>query len=179
MLQVLGEIGDRTALPVLRASLADGNVEVQTAAIRALSAWPTAEPLPDLQEVAQVSGNTVHQVLALRGYVHLLGLESDRSDEEATGLYREALALASNDGEKRMVLAGLANMQAVGALELAADYLDDSALQQEAEVAVARIAQGTYEDHPDRTRDALEKLVRVTQNEQRRNRVQGFLDDLD
>ncbi|MCH7520571.1 MAG: ThuA domain-containing protein [Candidatus Marinimicrobia bacterium] len=179
LLQVLGEIGDRSALPVLRASLADGNVEVQTAAIRALSVWPTTEPLPDLREIAKASGHTVHQVLALRGYVHLLSLESERSDEEAVGLYREALALAPNDSERRMVLSGLANRQAIGALELAVEYLDDGTLQQEAEVAVARIARGTYEDHPARTRDGLGKLVRVTQNEQLRNRMQDFLDSMD
>ena len=179
LLQVLGEIGDRSALPVLRASLADGNVEVQTAAIRALSVWPTTEPLPDLREIAKASGHTVHQVLALRGYVHLLSLESERSDEEAVGLYREALALAPNDSERRMVLSGLANRQAIGALELAVEYLDDGTLQQEAEVAVARIARGTYEDHPARTRDGLNKLIRVTQNEQLRNRMQDFLDSMD
>ncbi|UCD57534.1 MAG: HEAT repeat domain-containing protein, partial [Candidatus Hydrogenedentota bacterium] len=41
LLNVLGRIGDNSALPVLTAALKDEKVEVQTAAIRALADWPT------------------------------------------------------------------------------------------------------------------------------------------
>lgn len=179
LLQVLGEIGDPSALPVLRESLAGDNVEVQTAAVRALSAWPTTEPLPELLAIAETSEHPVQQVLALRGYVRLVGLENDRPDDETVELYRGAMTLAPNASEKKLVLAGLARLRAIEALELTAEYLEDADLQQEAEVAGARIGRSTYEDHPEQTRNVLEKLVQLTQNDQLRDRVQGFLDDRD
>jgi HEAT repeat protein len=78
LLEVAGRIGDTNALPVLRNELKSENPEIQKAAIYALSAWPDASPIHDLLHVAKTSPNEIHRILALRGYIDLVKIKSDR-----------------------------------------------------------------------------------------------------
>jgi hypothetical protein len=126
LLSVLGKIGDPAAMPVLREAIGDKEDKVKDAAVRALSDWPTAAPAADLLKVAQTSDNQVHRILALRGYVRLVGLESNRPAEETIKMYKEAMTLATNADEKRMVLSGVADAKSFDALQMAASCLDGS-----------------------------------------------------
>ena len=170
LLSVLGKIGDSSALPCLREALDSSSAEIQSgrspgldqtrlrrAAIRALADWPTPEPAPDLLKVAESSDNRLHRILALRGAVRLLGLESRptagpirsgasprRPAKETIKMYGTAMSLAPDAGEKKRVLSGLANTKSLDALLMAADYLRDETLFREAEFAVVKIAEGIY-----------------------------------
>ena len=102
----------------MRAALANREPEIQDAAIRALSDWPTAEPVPDLVKVAQTTTNKVHKVLALRGFVRLLGSRQQTGPPKQTiDLYKKAMDLAGDATEKKRVLSGLAAHQVPGGLE--------------------------------------------------------------
>jgi HEAT repeat protein len=172
LLRVLGKIGDNSALAVLRGGLKDKSAAVKDACIRALAEWPTAEPASDLLKVVQATDNTLHHVLALRGYVRLIGLDSNREAEETIGMYRQAMILASNISEKKMVLSGLATIKSLSALKIAALYLDDKALQQEAEVAVVKIAEATGVSYPAESKAALEKIIQISKNDFLRKKAQ-------
>ena len=180
LLSVLGRIGDDSALPVLGAALSSDNAKEQDAAIRALSDWPNSKPLNDLLKIAKTSQNEIHRILALRGFVRLLGLESDGSTElaevrpakETIKLYQQAMDLAPSVPEKRMVLSGLANVKSLDALLMAASYLKDETLLQEAEVAVVKIAEGTFESHPQQTKDILNKIIQATKNDSLRQQAE-------
>ncbi|HSW01698.1 MAG TPA: HEAT repeat domain-containing protein [Sedimentisphaerales bacterium] len=175
LLRVLGRIGDSSALPTLRAALGNREPEIQDATIRALSDWPTSEPVPDLLKVAQTAENARYKVLALRGLVRLLGLESGRSAEETIDLYKKAMDLAGDAQEKKRVLSGLASARSVAALNMVAAYLDDLALYQEAESAVVQIAQGTYGADPQRTKEVLAKVIQVTKQDAVRQQAQNLI----
>lgn len=180
LLSVLGKIGGNNALPVLTAAIKDKNVEVQTAAIRALAAdWPTPEPVVDLLKIAESSDNRVHRILALRGFVRLLGLESERPAKETIAMYKKAMSLAPDAGEKTKVLSGLANTKSLGALQMAADYLDDEALFREAEFAAAKIAGGIYADFPKQTKDVLKKIIQTTKNDSLRQQAQEVINNIE
>ncbi|MHC4580014.1 MAG: HEAT repeat domain-containing protein [Planctomycetota bacterium] len=179
LLGVLGKIGDNNALPVLVASLKDKNAEIQTAAIRSLAEWPTAEPLPDLLNVAENSQNKLHRILALRGFVRLLALESKRPAEKTLELYKKAMSLAPDVSEKRRVLSGLANARSRGALEMATAYLEDKSLSREAEYAVVKIAEGIAADFPELARDTLKKTIERTKNDTLRHQAQEILDKME
>ena len=172
LLRVLGKIGDDSALAVLRAGLKDKNAAVKDACIRALAEWPTAVAAGDLLKVVQETDNKLHHVLALRGYVRLIGLESNRPAEETIGMYKQAMSLASDTSEKKMVLSGLANIKSLAALEIAVSYLQDKALQQEAEVAVVKIAEATIESNPAESKAALQKVIEVSKNDFLRKKAQ-------
>lgn len=179
LLRVLGRIGDSSSLPALRAALTNREPEIQDAAIRALSDWPTPEPVPDLLRVAQTAENKVHKVLALRGFVRLLGLDSSRSPEETIDLYKKAMDLAGDAAEKKRVLSGLAATKSLAALNLAAAYLDDLTLHLEAESAAVQIAQATSASYPQRTKEVLQKVIESTKNDAIRDRAKQVIGKAD
>ncbi|MBP7050401.1 MAG: HEAT repeat domain-containing protein [Phycisphaerae bacterium] len=175
LLRVLGRIGDSSALPTLRTALTAREAEIQDAAIRALSDWPTAEPVPDLLKVAQTAENAKYKVLALRGFVRLLGLASDRSAEETIDLYKKAMELAVDAQEKKRVLSGLASAKSLAALNMAAQYLDDLPLHLEAESATVQIAQSVYGADPARTKEVLAKVIAATKQDAVRQQAQEVI----
>jgi len=179
LLRALGRIGDNSSLATLQAALTHREPEVQDAAIRALSDWPTPEPVPDLVKVAQTSENKVHKVLALRGFVRLLSLDSARPAEETIELYKKAMDLAGDAAEKKRVLASLAAAKSPAALSMAAQYLDDLTLYLEAESAVVQIAQATAGSDPQRTKQVLQTLIQHTKNVTLRERAQQILAQVD
>ena len=179
LLGVLGKIGDNEALPVLTAAIGQKNPDIQTAAIRSLAEWPTPEPLTDLQKLAEDSENKLHRILALRGFVRLLALESKRPDEETIEMYKKAMSLAPNAGEKRKVLSGLAGIKSRCALDMATAYLEDTSLYREAEFAVVKIAEGIGGDFPEVAKDTLKKIIKKTKNDTLRDQAQGVLDKME
>lgn len=178
LLRVLGNIGDSNGLPVLQKALKDKNEDIQKASIQALSDWPTPEPLEDLLVVAKSSKNEVHQVLALRGHIRLLGLPSERTNDETIQLYKTAMKLAQNAGEKRMVLSGISNIRTVNALNSVANFLTDTELKNEAEVAVVRIARHTRGNFPQETKAVLLKVV-DSKNSEVSNDARRFLKEIE
>jgi HEAT repeat protein len=178
LLRVLGRIGDSSSLPTLRTALGSREAETQDAALRALSDWPTAEPMPDLLKVAQTSTNQVHKVLALRGFVRLLGLESNRPAEQTIDLYKKAMDLAGDATEKRRVLAGLVGTKSLAALNMAAGYLDDVALHLEAESAAVRIAPAVVAANPQRVKEVLQKVIQGTKNDTIREQAQQIVSQI-
>ena len=179
MLQVLGKIGSKPALPTLRDALKDDDAEIKSAAIRALSDWPTTDPMFDLLEIAQTSENKIHQVLATRGFIQLIKVGSSRPENETLYWYKQAMKLASDPGEKKRVLSGLGNLSSLEALELAAEYLTDKALQAEAEAAVVEIADDTRKAYPEESKKALEHVLTITKNDSHREEAEKVLERID
>jgi len=153
--------------------------DLQAAAIRALSIWPTPAPLPDLLKSAQQSKSPLHRILALRGLVRLLGLPSDRPAEQTIAMYRQAMSLAPNAMEKRRVLSGLSATKSIEALEMAADYLDDKDLVMEAEVAVVKIAGSIHKQAPKRSAELLRKVAATTKNQALRAQAQEIIKQIE
>ncbi len=175
LLRVLGRIRGDSALKSLRSALKEPEPEVRATAIRVLSEWSDAKPAPDLLKAAKSADDKIHRTLALRGYIRLIGLGSDRSADESFGMYKKAMELARGPDEKKMVLSGLANVRTLPALEMAGRFLDDMDLQQEAAVAVLRIAEGTKDSHPEQTRGVLEKVLRASQNDSVRKQASKLI----
>lgn len=178
LLRVLGRIGDNSALPVLQASLDSQDGHIRDAAVRALADWPTPEPSDELLEIAQTSNSRVHKVLALRGFVRMLGQRSDLPPQRAIDLYRKAMGLAPNAVEKKRVLSGVSQEKSLAALEMAGGYLRDPALHLEAESAVVHIARSIAERHPQPCLDLLEQVVEGTANETIGRQAQELIEEI-
>jgi len=179
LLNVLGRIGDKSALPVLTAALKDKSVEVQTAAVRALADWPTPEPAAELLKVAESSGNKVHKILALRGFVRLLGLASDRPAGETIELYKKAMSLAPDAVEKKKVLSGLATTKTLAAMQMVAGYLNDKVLSVEAGAAVVNIASGIYAEHPEQAKNMLNQIIKTAKSDSLREQAQELINNFE
>jgi HEAT repeat protein len=178
LLEVLGSIGDPDGLATLQDALDSDNSTIKSAAIRGLSSWPGTEPASDLLDVAKSAESQTHQILALRGYIQLIGKASDRPADETVSMYQQAMDLAENVNEQRMVLSGLSNMEALAALDMAAKYLEDSAIQQEAAAAAVQIAENIHEDYPERTKEVMARVLEVSGSESVMDDAQDVIDDI-
>jgi len=182
LLRALGRIGDETALPILRASVKDKEPHIQVAAIRALASWPSAEPMEDLRDLARGAEEEQYKVLALRGYIKMIG-HAEQAAGQKVQLYSEAMGMAERVDEKRLVLAGLGGVGHVDALRMVEPYLTDSELKNEAAAAAVAIADEMNEadeidDEADRqyVLSVLRKVVEVSENESAVEGVQEVIE---
>jgi HEAT repeat protein/type 1 glutamine amidotransferase len=159
LVAVLGRIGGPEALEAVRGALDDTDAATLDAAVRALADWPTPEPLADLVGVARSSKTPAHRVLALRGFARLAPLAEGREPAELVRLFAEAMKIASSADERKALLAGLGNVPAIEAMRLAAGFLGDAALVDEAGLATAGAASSIVASHPDEVRAAMTKVL--------------------
>jgi HEAT repeat protein len=163
LLMLLGELGDVRALGALKSSLKDPDARIREAAVRGLSRWPSersrGEPMDALLEIVRTSGNKVHQILALRGYINLISTAGGLSVEQKVEACRTAMTLAKELGEKRMVLAKVAEIASIEALGLARSYLGDEQLSAEAAVAMTKVGETIYPKHRKAVRDAMQEVL--------------------
>ncbi|MGA2499486.1 MAG: HEAT repeat domain-containing protein, partial [Tepidisphaeraceae bacterium] len=140
LLRVLRGIGTAAAYEAVLASTKDANASVQDSAIRALCAWPDARAIPSLMDLGKTTQNATHKVLAMRGVLRLLALNSGLPSDDTIATYRELMSLAAQPDEKKQVLAGLTALSHPAALELATQAAADPAVASEASLAAITVA---------------------------------------
>ena len=104
-----------------------------------LANWPDASALEVLRNIIPSTTDATHRKLALRGFIRLVGLPSARPVPATVADYRQALAWATSVDEKKLILAGLAELPHADALTLAEECSRDSALTPEATLAIEKI----------------------------------------
>ncbi|MHC4750561.1 MAG: family 16 glycoside hydrolase [Planctomycetota bacterium] len=139
LLAVLPHIGGQKALQAVRSQLISNDAQVKKAAIRALADWPDPAPLSELIKIAKTDRDSTCQILALRGYIKLLGIPANRGATETVELLTEAMSVAKRADEKKAVLSALAKYPCEQALDLAERAKNTSALTTEAELAITKI----------------------------------------
>ncbi len=175
LLSVLGEVGGPRAVGALRGALGDASPDVQMAALQALAEWPTDEPLADLLKIAKTTADPARRSIALRGYTRMIGANELRPAEQTIALYREASDLTKSPAERKLVVAGLAKVKGLGALQYAAELRKDPEASAEAELAVVEIAKSTLGAYRDETKAILEPLATGAADEEVRKRAAAIL----
>jgi HEAT repeat protein len=180
LLPALAGVGGNRALQAVVGETENADAGVQNAAVRALADWPDVSAAPRLLTIAQTSPNLTHHVLALQGYLRLVG-DAGLPEAETFRMYKDAMAAARRPEEKRLALSGLAaHVRTVESLKFVGVYLDDEALRAEAALAAAAIAcaedRYTRGIQGDEVAAVLEKVLAVPENEAIRERVQECLD---
>ncbi len=164
-IRMMGKIGDPTSLPIVRASLTSEKTDIRESAIRALSDWPDAQVLEDLQAIITSTDNQKHHVIAFRGHVRLISADENLTDQEKSKMFKQSMKLAINTDEKRMVFSGIADVPTLEAFNFVTPYLDDQEVSSEAEIAVIKIARKLDEEHGEMILPILKKVKDQTQNE--------------
>jgi len=144
--RVLGKIGDGSSLLLLREALLDKDPGIIEAAVRALASWPTATARDDVFEIARTSKNEVHKVLALRGFVRMVGLDRYRLPEASVMDLENALQLVSRPEERKLILGVLPDFACPEALKAAAMLLKDNEVKDEAKLALDKIQKKLVKD---------------------------------
>ena len=123
-------------------------------------------------------GNTL-SVLALRGYVRVVGLASKRPAGETVRMLEEGMKAARRPEERRMVLGGLGEVKDVKALEAVAPYLSDEAVSGEACAAAVKIGKEVWEKNKEVTKGAMNKVLEVSKNEGQRRGAKEVLEKIE
>ncbi|MEW6357839.1 MAG: HEAT repeat domain-containing protein [Planctomycetota bacterium] len=161
LLRLLPKAPCARSLDALRSALSDANETIHVTALRALADWPDAGPIAELLAIIQTTANERDKVLALRGYVRMLGLPGDRPVEETLKRYAEAMALAQRPEEKRLVLAGLGDVKDIRALAAVMGYLTDETIQAETALAATKIAEAIQKTHRKEALAAIRKIAEL------------------
>jgi len=161
-LRALGRTGGVNAFNAVSEALKDQEAEIREAAIRALSDWPDAEPVQLTLQLTKDLDDAKLQILALRAYIRLVGLESNRPVQETLRMYAAALETAKRPDEKKLVLGRLGGIREPKSMKMLESYLSDPALTAEAAAAILNIVDAFI---PDRWVDAAPSLKKVLATE--------------
>jgi HEAT repeat protein len=174
VLRTLSQVGGSKALAAVRAAVSDANREIQDAAVRALSNWATAEAAEPLAGIARESSDRKHKILALRGYIRLIGL-AEESPQEKLRRANLAFAMSERDDERRLALGAMGNIGSHEALDRLLVFLDRPAVKNEA--AAAAIANGykLVRTNPAAVAQAMRRVAGAVDNPGLKRRAQELL----
>ncbi len=156
---ILGGIGGKDALKIVSEAYKTGNDQTKQTVVNALSAWPDASAAEALYQIA-LQSKTGYFDQALKGYIQSVSKSGYPADQKLLML-RKAMDIAQTPAQQKQVLAEVENCKTFVALVYAGNYLDNSALQQNAARAVMNIALSNKEWHGDMVRKLLEKTIAV------------------
>lgn len=163
LLTVLAKRGGARALEAVRKCVDGTNPEQKKAAVRAMSAWADTTPLKDLMSVAQNDADASCRILALRGYVRLVG-DSDVSAGEKVKMFESALVAAKQPDAVKQVLSGLSNVKEVAALKVVAAQLDNAAVANEAAASALSISQELVNKKKSKDKAIVEAMNKIEEN---------------
>jgi len=174
LLRTVGRVGGAKALAAVRTATMDAAPNVRETAIRVLADWSDPAAMLQLVTLAKSSQNKTHKILALRGYIRLIGLSTQPADQKLA-LCKDALGLAERDEERKLVLGALGGVPTAEALAIVVPFLDNPATKDEAAAAAVSIGEKTAGSHAPQTAEAMKKALKVTANADLQKRAKEIL----
>ncbi len=173
LLQVCSLFVDPQVRAAIRSALQDPEPRVRDAAVRAACDSRDPEFTADLLAVVRDTQEANYRALAVRGYVRLVTEENGAraAGKSAAEQLKPLLDLATRPEEKRIVLAGLANVPDLAGLKLVEPLLAEASVKEEAAQAILQIAPATAGAHPKETQTALNRVLEATGSAEVRNQA--------
>jgi HEAT repeat protein len=164
LLPVCSGLIDPKARTALRGAVAAPDPQVRAAAIRALCDTSDAALLPDVLHIVREAPEEDLRTLAIRACVRLATQEEaiKLPIQGQIGPLKTILAEPLRPEQKRLVLAGLAEIPDVEALKLAEPMLDETGIQLEAAQATTKIATALPYGQAEAAKAALKKVLAMT-----------------
>ena len=131
--------------------------------VRVLAEWSDTAATADLAALAKSSESKTHKILALRGYIRLIGQSTQPADQKLA-LCKDAMGLADRDEEKKLALGALGGVPSAEALAIVAPFLDNAATKDEAAAAAVAIGEKIADSHAPQTAAAMKKVLKATTN---------------
>jgi HEAT repeat protein len=180
LLPVCGGLIDTKLRAALRAAVVAPEPPVRAAAIRALCDTADAELLPDVLKVACEAPEENLRTLAIRACVRLTTQEDTIKLPVKAQIepLKAILATPVSADQKRLVLAGLAEIPDLEALKLADPMLDEAAIQPEAAKAVTKIASALPHAQGQPAIAALKRVLAATIDADTRKAADTALNDI-
>jgi hypothetical protein len=157
-------------MEAIRAALADADPQLHEAGVRAISNWPDASVADDLLRLAQTAQQENHRLWALRAFIRVAALPDPKGtatpDAQKLARLQQAIALASRDEERGLVLERAAAVRTLATLRFVLPYLDQPPLAEQAAKAVVELAHHRELRDPNKEqfKPALEKVLKISKD---------------
>ena len=139
VLPLLGRLGGAAVLEQVNAGLRNPDAKVRAAAFKALCAWPD-DSVSDMLWSYSGSNNPAVQKQALRAFIRVLTLKSDRDPEKTLSLLKKAFDAARNDEDRNWALTRASEVRILPTVEWLETFLEMPALNQAACASIAKMA---------------------------------------
>jgi len=153
-LPLLGRLGNWKIAEMVLPLLDSDQPDLRRSAIRALCNWPNADYHGVLWNIVQESPASEYVRWALRAYIRVVTLKSDRPESETLAMLQKAMQKANDDADKQWCLSRCSTIRTMESVEWIAGYLDDPVLAQTACAAIAELAHHRFLREPNKERFA-------------------------
>ncbi|MBI9016261.1 MAG: ThuA domain-containing protein [Phycisphaerae bacterium] len=159
IIELAGKLSAANCLEELAEILKSDNPVLKTAVIKALSQWQSDEPIMSLYEIAKNSQVRKDKVLAFRGFVKLIGQNSNRPGEVSAKYCRDGMAIAETATDKRQVIAAIGQCPAWETFTLAYEYIQSADLANDAAAVTVSIGQKVAGYNPSQVREVIQSII--------------------
>jgi HEAT repeat protein len=139
LLETLAAIGGAKALQAIGAAAKSPDANLQDVSTRLLGEWMTTDAAPVLLDLSKTSERYAGR--AIRGYIRIVRqFGTTMTDEQRVEICKNALDVARQPAEKKLVLEVLQRYPSVGMLKLAVKAAQTQAISDDANAAALAIA---------------------------------------
>jgi hypothetical protein len=165
-LPLLGRFGGEETTKTINASLESKDPAIKNAAMRALCNWPNVEVADRLWTIAETDANKEFRSWALRAYVRVVTLKSDRPEDQTLAMLQKAMKQADLPEDRQWVLLRASTVRTMEAVTWIAQYLEDPQLNQAACRAIVDLAHHRFLRHPNMAKfdPLLEKVSQISKD---------------
>ncbi|MCS7238178.1 MAG: HEAT repeat domain-containing protein [Thermoguttaceae bacterium] len=174
IMRLLGVVGGKTALETLVKKCREGDEATRDVATQVLGEWMGTDAAPALLELAKSDLPERFRIRALRGYIRIVR-QFDLSDSERVAMSRQALAVATRDAERRLVVELLGRVITSESLELLLSLLDDPQIGQDAQQAAVTVCEKLVASQPAVVREAAQKILERSKDPEVQKRAKAVL----
>jgi len=149
-LPLLGRVGNQRVAEMIRPILNSSDEALQRSAIRALCNWHNAEYLDELWSIASEHSSAEYRQWALRAFIRVATLKSDRPESETLAMLKRAMDIAKDDAGRQWCLSRAAAIRTMETVDWAVSFLDDSVLSQTACAVIVELAHHRFLREPNK-----------------------------
>jgi HEAT repeat protein len=164
LLPLLGRIGGKRALNLIRVYLDDESSELRSTALAGIFNWPDATANDLLLKLAEKEKGAADRLAALQALIRVNCVLVDRTPDErlaVLNVMKKAMPLGTRDDERRAILAGIGFVRHIDTLRFVVPYLDEPALAQAACKGVVELAHSKMLREPNKAEfeKALDRVI--------------------
>ena len=149
-LPLLGKVGNQRVAEMIRPLIDGKDTALQQVAIRALCNWPNADYLDDLWKIASGHTSAQYRQWALRAFIRVATLKSDRPESETLAMLKKAMNIAVNAADRQWCLNRAATVRTMESVGWAASFLNDPVLSQTACAVLVELAHHRFLREPNK-----------------------------
>ncbi len=158
LLELLGRMSGKKALQTVADAARSGDATLKESATKVLGEWPNPEAADALLQLAETDPENKYRVRALRGYIRI-ARQLKLPDDVKLAMFHTAMQTAKRDEDKRIALDILSRIPSEKTLQLAASYVSEASLKDDAAKAAVAIAAKLAGQQPKAVAEAMQKIV--------------------